>query len=343
MHGLDDARRLRGVSEHLPELGQGTSQGVVRHDNVPPYRRMQLVLRDQDARTFRQVAQQSPGLRAQCHGLIAAPQAPRTQVEMIGRKLDHLLDSSQLLLDEAGPEPLLWRRERLFLADAREAVHEDGDDARPPGLMAGPETGSVISMEVLVEEDEVAPVRVLLELLGATVDRAAPAPVPEEDAGEPPRYLLGHLEERHPDAGAGRALDSEVVAVEPVELNEPADDEAVDGHPHRPAPVGVPPEHARVRLGGKIGDVVSLAAEVEDERVVLTGERERPDAVRALELLLVEQVAEYPLEPLLRDGGEQPAFGIADIAVSRRGDLRHHLGMTLAEQPDQLPQPGVPH
>ena len=42
---------------------------------------------------------------------------------------------------------------------------------------------------------------------------------------------MGHLEERHPVAGAGRALDREVVAVEGVEIEESSNDERVDWHP----------------------------------------------------------------------------------------------------------------
>src|SRR4030095_188577 len=94
----------------------------------------------------------------------------------------------------------------------------------------------------------------------------------------PPRDLPGHPEERHPDTGARGALDGQVVAVESVELNEAADDESGDGHAHRPAPVRIPTEHARVRLGGQVRDVVGLPTDVEDEGVVLVVAREGPDA-----------------------------------------------------------------
>ena len=72
-----------------------------------------------------------------------------------------------------------------------------------PVWWLAPEAGPVVPVEVLVEENQVTPVRVLLELRGAAVDGAAPALVPQEEAGEPPRDLLRHLEERHPFAGAG--------------------------------------------------------------------------------------------------------------------------------------------
>ena len=39
-----------------------------------------------------------------------------------------------------------------------------GDEAGPPGLVAGAEAGAVVAVEVLVEQDQVAPVRIVLEL-----------------------------------------------------------------------------------------------------------------------------------------------------------------------------------
>ena len=97
---------------------------------------------------------------------------------------------AHLLPDEARLEPFLRRQQHVGCVDAAEEVQQAGDDSRPTGLVAGPEAGPVVPVEVLVEEDQVTPVRVLLELRGAAVDGAAPALVPEEDAGEPSRDLL---------------------------------------------------------------------------------------------------------------------------------------------------------
>ena len=46
-----------------------------------------------------------------------------------------------------------------------------GHDAGPARLVAGAEPGAVVAVEILVEQDVVAPVRIVLELLGAAVDR----------------------------------------------------------------------------------------------------------------------------------------------------------------------------
>ncbi len=43
------------------------------------------------------------------------------------------------------------------------ALDQSGDQAAPPGLVGSTEPGPVIAVVVLVEQDEVTPVRVLLE------------------------------------------------------------------------------------------------------------------------------------------------------------------------------------
>src|SRR5262249_8835703 len=53
-------------------------------------------------------------------------------------------------------EPLLSRGRREQMPNAR-------DDPRPPGLMARAEPGAVVAGEVFVEEDQVPPMRVVLE------------------------------------------------------------------------------------------------------------------------------------------------------------------------------------
>ena len=57
-----------------------------------------------------------------------------------------------------------------------------GDDAGPPGLVARAEAGPVVSVEVLVKQYEIAPVRILLELSGAAINRPVAVMVPPENA-----------------------------------------------------------------------------------------------------------------------------------------------------------------
>src|SRR3982751_6786491 len=92
-----------------------------------------------------------------------------------------------------------------------EQVHEPRDDARPSGLVARAEARAVVAVEVLVEQNQIPPVRIGLELLGSTVDRTPPLAVAQEDAGEPPRQLLRDVIQIHPVARSGGTLDHEVV------------------------------------------------------------------------------------------------------------------------------------
>src|SRR5204862_6411158 len=104
--------------------------------------------------------------------------------------------------------------------------------------MTRAEPCAVIAMEVLIEQDMVAPVRILLKLLRAAVHWPAPSAVEKEDPRQAIRNLLGNLEEIHQFAGTRRAFDLEAIAVVRVEIQEPSDQAEIDGHPDGAPPVG---------------------------------------------------------------------------------------------------------
>src|SRR5207249_9209046 len=106
-------------------------------------------------------------------------------------------------------------------------LEELGDEAGPARLVARADAGAVVAVEVLVEQNDVAPVRVALELLRGAEDRPAAVFAAQEDPREAPRDLGCHLPEGQPRAGAGRALDLQAVAVEVMELLEGLDQEIV--------------------------------------------------------------------------------------------------------------------
>src|SRR4029077_19048361 len=54
-------------------------------------------------------------------------------------------------------------------------VDQAGDDPGPTRLMAGTHPGAVVTMEVLIEQQIVLPIRIALELLGASKDRPSSA------------------------------------------------------------------------------------------------------------------------------------------------------------------------
>src|SRR5262245_62125362 len=63
--------------------------------------------------------------------------------------------------------------QKLLRGRGREQMQPTGNDAGPSGLMAGAQAGAVVAVEVLVEQDQIAPVRVVLEFLRPAVDRPA--------------------------------------------------------------------------------------------------------------------------------------------------------------------------
>src|SRR5262249_56884084 len=96
--------------------------------------------------------------------------------------------------------------EKLLGVAGGEHVHDPGDDPAPSGLMARAETRAVVAVEVLVEQEEVPPVRVVLESPCASVHRSPAVGAAEEDAAQATADVLGHLVERQPPSPAAAPL-----------------------------------------------------------------------------------------------------------------------------------------
>src|SRR5262249_199058 len=86
--------------------------------------------------------------------------------------------------------------EHSFWRDVREQLHQAGDDPCPSGLMARAKSGSIVAVKVLIEEEQIPPLRILLQLSGAPVDWPPALPVVEENAREPPHKLRGNFVQR---------------------------------------------------------------------------------------------------------------------------------------------------
>ena len=127
-----------------------------------------------------------------------------------------------------------------------------GDQAGPPGLVEGADRGAVVAVEVLAEDQVVLPGGVGLHLLGPAEACPPPVFVPGKQRDQPVLQVRGDPVEGEPLARAGRVLDLQVIAVEPVVALQRVDHEIVDREPDRAAPVGVAPEHG----GGGLGRLV---------------------------------------------------------------------------------------
>src|SRR5437867_11165494 len=178
-----------------------------------------------------------------------------------------------------------------------------------------------LSMEVLVEQDELFPVRVRREPLVVAMTGAAAVLVREEGRGEPPRELERNLAEVHPASRAAGHLDRQLVPVIVVIALERLDEEIVHRKPHRAAPVRVAAEGSRRRLSRIVGYAVLPALHDERVRPHAIDARERADAVRRQELALVEHVGEGSLEPAARGNREETVAVSAAALPLHVGDV----------------------
>ena len=201
-----------------------------------------------------------------------------------------------------------------------------GHEASPAGLVARAQSRPVVAVKVFIEEEMVAPMRIGLELLRATIDRTLPLFIPQEDPAQPIRDLLGDLEEVHHLAGPGGAFNFEIVAVIEIEIQERPDNHDVHRHPDRPSPVGVAAEHAGVGFPRQVVHPVLLAAHVENIGVPLVKFGERADAVGAQELVLIEHRREDPPEPLRIEEGHDPPLAHAIMPWARGVNGFEQLG-----------------
>src|SRR5260370_29890444 len=72
-------------------------------------------------------------------------------------------------------------------------INQLGYQGSPAGLMAGTEPAAGISVEIFVEQDEIAPVRIVLELLQVAEDRTASALITLEEPVQTSGQLIVHL------------------------------------------------------------------------------------------------------------------------------------------------------
>src|SRR6266540_6872214 len=221
------------------------------------------------------------------------------------------------------------RTPRMLLATL---LQELGDQAGPAGLVAGADAGPAVAVEVLVEQDQVAPVGIALEQLEGAVDRPASVTAAQEDAGEAPRQLGRDLPQRHRLPRARGELDLELALEEVIEALERLDQQEVHGEPDRPAPVGVPPEEPGRGLRRLVVHAMLLPVDVKHVGVLAMEARQRADAVRREELRLVQHVPQHSLEPLAAHEREQAAL-LAVLRELARDQLAEVIA--VVEEPAQ--------
>ena len=87
---------------------------------------------------------------------------------------------------------------------------QTADNPGPSGLMAGPDAGAVVAMEVLVKQQVVVPIRITLKFFGTTVHRPTAAFVAQKNPNQAIGDLMRNLEQINQLARAGWILDFEI-------------------------------------------------------------------------------------------------------------------------------------
>src|SRR5262245_59299280 len=110
--------------------------------------------------------------------------------------------------------------EDLVRVEAMHQLEQLRHQAGPASLVAGPQPGAIVAMEIFIEQDMIAPVRVGLKCDGPAVDGPPPLVVSEEDPREPPANVHAHLEEVHQTARPRWTFDGKGVAIVEIELEQ---------------------------------------------------------------------------------------------------------------------------
>src|SRR4051795_10079102 len=95
-------------------------------------------------------------------------------------------------------------------------MHQHRHDSRPARLMARADPGAIVPMEILVEEQMVAPVWVFLKRLLPAEDRSPPIRATTERRDQAVAQLIRDIVQRAKLPRPGRTLDSEFRAVKAV-------------------------------------------------------------------------------------------------------------------------------
>ena len=189
-------------------------------------------------------------------------------------------------------------------------------EARPAGLVRGADAGAGVAVEVLVEQQQVAPLGVVAELRDAPATGRCPSASGQPDRDQPRGQVGGHVPQ--PQAPPDPVGYSTVkrLAQRLVPAQQRLDEQVVDREPDRAAPVRVAAEQVVRRLAGLVVDRRVVALDLDPERLVEVAPGQGPQAVRREEPVLGQRLAQHALEPHRRQQAED------HLVAARRVDDR---------------------
>src|SRR4051812_8549984 len=186
---------------------------------------------------------------------------------------------------------------------------------------------AIVAMKVLVEQKIVLEVWIRLKFFVAAEDGAPPVRAAPEEFEQAAAQLVSDLLERQHDAGTGRAFDGESVAVVLMEAAQIFDQEIVDLHPDRSAPVRVAAEQSAVGFARLVLHAIMHAVVLEIVGVVEVGSGEGAHAVGREKLAFVEHAPQQLRHAEGAREREQTSSLGADLVPARNqlGQIRPAL------------------
>src|SRR6266851_7266768 len=164
--------------------------------------------------------------------------------------------------------------------------------------MACADPCTIIAMEVLVEKDQIAPVRVALKNLAVARDGPTAVRIAQENVGQTPRNLRSYLPQIGLRGRVRGAFDFEILAVIVVKFLEGFDEEIIHRKPDWSAPVRIAAKQSSRGLSGFVVDAIGISVHVNFVGMVFVVARKGAHAIRREEFRLVKHAVEHTLEML---------------------------------------------
>jgi hypothetical protein len=92
---------------------------------------------------------------------------------------------------------------------AGERRENGGNQRRPAGLVTGTQSLSRFGVEVFIEQDDIAPMRVVQESVTTCITGPAPIGIDKKQSGKPTTNFIGNLGQIHILAGASRTFNAQ--------------------------------------------------------------------------------------------------------------------------------------
>src|SRR5207249_7354539 len=131
-------------------------------------------------------------------------------------------------------------------------VYKVGDEPGPARLVRSAAAAAIVAVEIFVEEDVVLEIGVGLQLCILSENGTPPVSTAKKKLYEAATQLISDFVEREHNSRSSRAVDPQPITIELMEAAQVFDQQIVDRHPNRTAPIRVAAKQSAVGLSRKI-------------------------------------------------------------------------------------------